>query len=120
MPATLPEARLWRREHTALPADYLAARARKMTAAAELAEIELAAKKGELVSRAEAEAEFRGIAYVLNAFARRLENEVPQICLGLPLDRSRPAVVALIREMMKALGDKESAFWKAHPQTIGK
>jgi hypothetical protein len=84
------------------------------------ARIEADLSEGKLVSRAEAEAEFRGIAHVLNVFARRLENEIPQLCLGLPLDRSRPAVVALIREMMGALGDKESAFWKDHPVTNGK
>jgi hypothetical protein len=84
------------------------------------ARIEADLSEGKLVSRAEAEAEFRGIAHVLNVFARRLENEIPPLCLGLPLDRSRPAVVALIREMMGALGDKESAFWKNHPATDGK
>jgi hypothetical protein len=84
------------------------------------ARIEADLSEGLLMSRAEAEAEFRGIAHCLNAFARRLENEIPPLCLGLGLERSRPLVKLAIREMMEAIKDKESEFWAAHPVTTGK
>ena len=83
-------------------------------------EIELARSKNELISRAEAEQEFRGIAYALNAFCAHLENEIPPTVLGLTIEKSRPAVKKLIREMQVALGQKESEFWKDHPVTTGK
>jgi hypothetical protein len=120
MPAELGAARLWRREHSALPADYLASRARKMAAAAELAELELSRQKGLLVSRAEVKLEAEGIAAAVSAFARKIEVELPQLLLGLPLERSRPITKQVVREMLLMLKDKQSEFWAAHPETTGK
>jgi hypothetical protein len=84
------------------------------------ARIEADQAEGKLMSRAEAEQEFRGIAYALNAFCAKLENEIPPVVLGLTIERSRPAVKKLIREMQVELGQKESEFWKNHPVTTGK
>ncbi len=119
MPAELGAAKLWRREHSTLPPDYLASRARKMAAAAELAELELSRQKGLLVLRAEVKASDEGIAAAVSAFARKIEVELPQLLLGLPLERSRPITKQVVREMLLALKDKQSEFWAAHPEVDG-
>jgi hypothetical protein len=42
--------------------------------------------------------------------------DLPQICLGLPLERSRPLVKERIRAIQAQLADGLSEFWKDHAE----
>lgn len=114
MPHTLAESRLWRRERAEKPTDYLIARARKMAADAERSEIILQQQRGELISRAEATAWQHGVAFMLQAMLRKFEGEVPQLLLGLPLEKSRPTLKKFVREIQQAVADKDKQFWGDH------
>ena len=74
-------------------------------------------REGRLVPRAEVKAHFIRTASALGAFVKALEMEIPSICLGLPLERSRPAAKARIRQLQALLADGESEFWSSHPLT---
>ena len=83
-------------------------------------EVELGLAKNEVISRAAVKLSDEGIAYAVSAFARKIENELPPLVLGLPLERSRPICKQAVREMLAMLKDKQSEFWAAHPETTGK
>jgi len=74
-------------------------------------------KEGRLVPRDEVKAHFIRTASALAAFVRALEQEIPSLCLGLPLERSRPAAKARIRLLQAMLADSQSEFWTSHPLT---
>jgi phage terminase Nu1 subunit (DNA packaging protein) len=83
-------------------------------------EIEVARTRGELLPRAEVESEITGIAMAMQGFLRALEVELPQIVLGLPLERTRGLVKTHVRKLQELLADKTSEFWANHPQADGK
>jgi DNA-binding transcriptional MerR regulator len=84
------------------------------------ARIEADAAEGKLMSRAVVKAEAEGIAAAVSAFARKIERELPQLLLGLPLERSRLICKNAVREMVLMLKDKQSEFWAAHPEVSDK
>ena len=73
---------------------------------------------GLLVSRAECEEEWTRIGYAVAAMLARFESELPQICLGLPLEKSLPLVKTRMREIRRIFADGESQFWQGRPTTF--
>ena len=70
----------------------------------------------QLLSREEVANRDRKIGAAVAAALRVMELELPQICLGLPLERSRPLVKDKIRSIQAQLADGLSEFWKEHPE----
>jgi hypothetical protein len=70
---------------------------------------------GELVLRSEVEQCFVRIASANQAFLRKLEKELPQICLGLTLTQSMPLVRQRTREIQDAFSSMADEFWKTLP-----
>jgi phage terminase Nu1 subunit (DNA packaging protein) len=79
-------------------------------------QIEIEARRNELISRAQVVELLARIGSALNAGCRKLENEIPPKLLGLPLSQSIPKCKTLIRDMQSKLADSQSEFWKAHPE----
>lgn len=75
--------------------------------------VELANKKaqGELVSRAEVEADTVRIASAIKAMLRAFEVQLPQLCLGLTLSQSAPLVRQRLREIQQAFSDMSAEYW---------
>lgn len=68
----------------------------------------------QLISREDvAQRDFR-IGAAVSAALRVMETELPQLCLGLPLERSRPLVKEKIRSIQSKLADGISEFWAEH------
>jgi hypothetical protein len=80
---------------------------------------ELANQKaqGELVHRNEVIADHIKIGAAVASFIRRWQREIPQICLGLPLNQSLPLVKARTRELQDLLSNMQSEFWNSQPST---
>jgi hypothetical protein len=70
----------------------------------------------QLLSRAEVDQRDIKIGSAVAAAMRALETEIPQLCLGLPLARSRPIVKEKVRGIQAMLSDGLSDFWKEHPE----
>ncbi len=84
------------------------------------ARIEADQAEGKLMSRAVVKLEAEGIAAAVSAFARKIEVELPQLLLGLPLERGRPIARKLIRELLELLKEEKSEFWRQHPEADGR
>ncbi len=65
----------------------------------------------ELVPRSEVLADSVRIASAMQAFLRKIEKDLPQLCLGLTLSQSAPLVKARIREIQQAFSDMSEEFW---------
>lgn len=122
MPSDPTQAQAWRaaRENDDSAAALRRERIKLVKAQRERAELENQRTRGDVIDRAEVELEFTGVGLACSAFIKSLEVELPQLCLGLGLDRSRPLVRSKIREMQTILADRESYFWKTHPATTDK
>ena len=122
MPDDPAQATAWRmeRENSDTAAALRKERIKLVRTQREKMEIELARSKGEVIERAEVKASDEKIAHAVSAFARKIENELPQLLLGLPLERGRPICKQAVREMLVMLKDEQSQFWKLHPATDGK
>jgi len=70
---------------------------------------------GLLVSRDECRESWRQLGAAVAAVLTRLEKEIPQVCLGLPLSQSLPKTKSAFHDARKLLADAESDFWKSHP-----
>ena len=70
----------------------------------------------QLLSRDEVGQRDIRIGAAVSAALRVMESELPQLCLGLPLDRSRPLVKERIRAIQAQLADGLSQFWIDHPE----
>ena len=82
-----------------------------------LAEVaKLQKQVGLLISRSEAKEAQAKIGHALKAMMKRLEKEIPAICLGLPLSQSTPLVIAKFREVMQSFCDQQDEFWKENPE----
>ena len=118
MPDSPAEAIAWRQaEHSSDSAEEL--RRERILLVREQrhrVQIENARVRGELLPRVEVESEITGIAMAMQGFLRALEVELPQIVLGLPLERTRGLVKAQVRKLQELLADKTSEFWASHPQ----
>jgi phage terminase Nu1 subunit (DNA packaging protein) len=81
--------------------------------------VELSNQKaqGELVAKADVIADHVRIGSAVACFIRALERELPQLCLGLPLNQSAPLVKKRVRELQNILADMQSDFWKSQPTT---
>lgn len=71
----------------------------------------------QLLSIQEVNARDVRIGAAVSAALRALENELPALCLGLPLERSRPLVKDRTRQIQAMLADELSAFWKENEPT---
>lgn len=69
----------------------------------------------QLLSRDEVGRRDTRIGAALSAALRVMETEIPQLCLGLPLERSRPIVKERMRHIQGMLADGLSEFWQEHP-----
>jgi hypothetical protein len=70
----------------------------------------------QLLSRDEVGQRDIRIGAAVSAALRVMESEIPQLCLGLPLERSRPLVKERIRAIQGQLADGLSQFWAEHPE----
>jgi hypothetical protein len=70
----------------------------------------------QLISREELAQRDIRLGAAVSAALRVMETELPQLCLGLPLERSRPIVKDAIRKIQGQLADGLSQFWKDHPE----
>ena len=83
-------------------------------------ELEVARTRGELIPRDAVKLSDTKIGCAVRGFSKAIENELPALCLGLPLERSRPLVRARLRELQEMLADEFSEFWKNFPEADGK
>lgn len=81
----------------------------------ERVEIENASRRNELMPRDEVRTNETRIGAAVGAALQVLENELPQLLLGLSLDRARPICKERTRIIQAMLADEYSEFWKAHP-----
>jgi len=88
----------------------------KLEVEIELKKIDLAEAESRVISRSEVDQRDIKIGSAVAAAMRALETELPQLCLGLPLDRSRPVVKEKVRAIQTILADGLSEFWKDHPE----
>jgi hypothetical protein len=70
----------------------------------------------QLLSRDEVAQRDIRLGAAVSAACRVMETELPQLCLGLPLDRSRPLVKERIRSIQAQLADGLSQFWQERPE----
>jgi hypothetical protein len=122
MPDTPAEAIAWRKaEHSSDSAEQLR-RERILLIREQRQRVELENQRvrNEVVSIAEVKLSDTQIGCAVAAFAKSIEVELPALCLGLPLERSRPLVRARLRELQTMLADKFSEFWQAHPEVDSK
>jgi hypothetical protein len=119
MPPTITEARQWLSERENSDTATALRRERIGLVKAQRVAAELANQKaqGELVSKADVIADHVRIGSAVASFIRAWEREVPQICLGLPLNQSLPLVKARTRELQSLLANMQSEFWKTIPTT---
>lgn len=73
-------------------------------------------EQNRLLSRDEVAQRDLKIGAAVAAALRVMESEIPQLCLGLPLERSRPIVKERIRAIQATLADGMSEFWTQHPE----
>jgi phage terminase Nu1 subunit (DNA packaging protein) len=81
----------------------------------ERVELENAQNRNELISRSEVETSDTRIGAAVAAAMKALETELPQLLLGLSLERSLPITKEKCRAIQTMLADEQSAFWAAHP-----
>ena len=81
------------------------------------AAIENQKARKELLPLTEVNARDVAIGAAMNAALRALENELPALCLGLRLERSRPIVKDKVRAIQAMLADKLSEFWTENQPT---
>jgi hypothetical protein len=119
MPDTLPEARqyLSERENNDTAAALRRERIGLVRAQRLAAELANQRAKGELVPRSVIEADTVKIAMAMQVFLRKLEKELPQVCLGLTLSQSMPLVRQRIREVQQAFSDMSDEFWNDQPKS---
>jgi len=119
MPDTLTEARQWLldRDDTDTAAALRRERIGLLKAQREAAEIANKKAQGELVSRTEVETDYVRIASATQAFLRKLERELPQLCLGLTLSQSMPLVRRRMREIQNCFSSISSEFWSKNPKS---
>ena len=77
------------------------------------AKIDADEREGLLISKEIVADQHRRIALAVQVHLRRIENEIPQICLGLPLERSRPLVKDFIRKTQLQVAQNHPDFWPA-------
>ena len=122
MPDTVTEAVAWRQaEHSSDSAEQLRRERILLIRQQRLrVEVENARVKGELIPRDAVKLSDTKIGCAVRAFSKAVENELPALCLGLGLERSRPLVRSRMRELQELLADEFSAFWKNYPEADGK
>jgi phage terminase Nu1 subunit (DNA packaging protein) len=91
------------------PADYNAARARKMAAEAELAELELQVRKGQLVEVAAVEREWQAIVIAARTKLLAVPSKAKEKLPHLSLD-DVAMLTELVRESLRQLAAKESGL----------
>jgi hypothetical protein len=113
MPDTLTEAHQWLSDREDTDTAAALRRERIGLVKAQRLAAELANQKaaGQLVPRSEVMADSVRIASAMQAFLRKLEKELPQLCLGLTLSQSMPLVRQRMREIQDNLADLTSDFW---------
>jgi hypothetical protein len=121
-PDTVAEALEWRKaEHSSDSAEQLRReRILLIRQQRERVEIENKRTRGELIPRDAVKLSDTKIGCAVRGFSKAIENELPALCLGLPLERSRPLVRARLRELQEMLADEFSEFWKNFPEADGK
>jgi hypothetical protein len=88
----------------------------KLEVEIELKKIQLAESEGRVISRADVHMRDTRIGSAVAAAMRALETELPQLLLGLPLERGRPITKEKTRAIQAMLADELSEFWKEHPE----
>jgi hypothetical protein len=88
----------------------------KLEVEIELKKIQLAEAEGRVIPRADLQDSDLRLGSAVAAALRVMESEIPQLCLGLPLERSKPIVKNYIRKIQRDLSDGLSQFWKDHPE----
>jgi hypothetical protein len=122
MPDTVAEAVAWRQaEHSSDSAEQLR-RERILLIREQRQRVEIENKRvsGELIPRAAVKLSDTKIGCAVRAFSKAVENELPALCLGLGLERSRPLVRTRMSELQELLADEFSAFWQDYPATDSK
>jgi hypothetical protein len=89
---------------------------RKLEVEIALKKIQLDEAEGRMIARSEVDDRDLRIGAAVAAAMRMLETELPQLCLGLTLDRSRPLVKDKVRQVQAILADGLSDFWKSRPE----
>jgi len=113
MPDTLNEARQWLSDREDNDTATALRRERIGLVKAQRLAAELSNKKtaGQLVPRSEVMADSIRIASAMQVFLRKLERELPQVCLGLTLNQSMPLVKNKVREIQNAFSDMSEEFF---------
>jgi hypothetical protein len=78
--------------------------------------IQIDKESNRLLSRADVHMRDTRIGSAVAAAMRALETELPQLLLGLPLERGRPITKEKCRAIQAMLADELSEFWKEHPE----
>jgi|GEM_PF-5186440 len=105
--SSLPAARAWR---TAKDGDDSSVtlrreRIRLLRAQSERAEIELNSRRAEFLSRSDCSEDQSKIAQALSGMLRAMETEIPALCFGKSLGKSKALVKHQIRKFQQAVAD---------------
>ena len=69
----------------------------------------------QLIPRTECEEDQAKTAHAINAMLRAMENDIPALCYGRPLNEVKEQVKIKTRELQAALSNAQSEFWDKHP-----
>ena len=113
MPDTLTEAQEWlsTRESGDSVTELRRQRIGLISEQRRRAKIDADEREGLLISREIVADQHRRIAFAIQGHLRAIENELPQLCLGLPLERSKPLVKERIRAIQLQVSQGHPDFW---------
>jgi hypothetical protein len=117
MPTDPPAALAWRqeRENSDTTAALRRERIKLVRIQREKIETELALSRKQVLTRTSVVEEHRKIGASIAALIKALETELPQLLLGLPLEKSRPLAKTRIREIQTLWADRDAQFWGENP-----
>jgi hypothetical protein len=80
------------------------------------ARIEADQVENKLILRSEVAERDIVTASAVKAFLLKLENEIPFLCLGLPIEKAREVSKREIRKIWTAFAQGSEEFWNSHPE----
>lgn len=72
--------------------------------------------RGRMIDRGEVTEMLIRLGTVMNSALGAASQEIPRVCLGLPLEKSIPKAKEKMAEIQRMISDAESEFWKSHPE----
>ncbi len=96
--------------------DHETLKCEKLQIDIEIAQLKLDTERSKVISRDEVREMFVALGSAVNVFCERASREIPQVTLGLSIEKGMPKARAKMRELQEMLTDRQSEFWIKHQE----